>query len=75
MGGTEIIYLPDNKMGQLSDYFELMALENMPYDELKARLIAEFGLPVTDYSALDFKKPFGERDWAFFLDNFEEHLF
>jgi hypothetical protein len=49
LGGTEVIYLPDNNRQPLSTYLEEMAEEGMPYEEVKTRLLQEVGKPMTSY--------------------------
>ena len=46
MGGTEVMYLPDSGTNNLVTYLESMAWENMPYDEIKQKMMKEFGLPI-----------------------------
>ena len=52
IGGTEAVYVADNSCDKLSGYLENMAQENVPYEEIKSRMIGDLGEPVTDYSQL-----------------------
>jgi hypothetical protein len=72
MGGSEIIYLADNGRNKLCKYLELMAWENVPYEEIKQKMIAEFGPPVTDYKSLDYTKLDYSNITEFFLDDFKD---
>ena len=72
MGGTEIIYLADNGSDKLSTYLELMALENIPYEEIKTKMITELGSPVTDYFDLDYSSLDYRNITEFFLDDFKD---
>jgi len=71
MGGTEIIYLADNGCDKLSNYFELMALQDVSYEEIKAKMIADLGQPITDYFHLDLLDSY-EHISEFFLDDFRD---
>ncbi|RKF04557.1 hypothetical protein C8N26_1229 [Tenacibaculum lutimaris] len=55
-GGTEVIFLADNATNKLNNYLELMAWENVPYNDIKNKMINEFGQPIIDYSLLDYSK-------------------
>lgn len=48
IGGTEVIYLADNACDKLSTYLECMAWENVPYEDIKEKMLQEFGQPLTD---------------------------
>ena len=49
-----------------------MALQNVPYEEIKEKMILEFGNPVTDYSKLDSKKLNFGNITEFILDDFSD---
>ncbi|NLA24193.1 MAG: hypothetical protein GX879_04425 [Bacteroidales bacterium] len=70
--GTEVIYLADDVCDKLSTYLECMAWENVPYEEIKQKMIQEFGQPVTDYSKLNFNKLNYKKITEFFLDDFSD---
>jgi len=72
IGGTEIIYVADNACDKLCDYLEGMALEDVPYEEIKEKMIIEMGNPVTDYSLLDYDKLDYRNINEFFLDDFKD---
>ena len=72
MGGTEIIYVADNSCNKLGFYLECMAMENIPYEDIKARMISELGNPVTKYSDLDYSKLTYANITEFFLDDFKD---
>lgn len=72
MGGTEVIYLANNSCDKLSTYLEVMAWSNVPYNEIKEKMIQEFGQPVTDYSKLNFQTLTYEKIDQFFLDDFND---
>jgi hypothetical protein len=72
MGGTEVIYLADNACDKLAFYLECMACENVPYEEIKEKMIQEFGQPVTDYSRLNIDELTYSRINEFFLDDFND---
>lgn len=72
IGGTEVIYLADNGCDKLSYYLECMAWENMPYEEIKQKMLQEFGPAVTDYSKLDYDKLSYRKIDEFFLDDFSD---
>ncbi|MDX2190323.1 MAG: hypothetical protein SFY32_10695, partial [Bacteroidota bacterium] len=72
IGGTEVIYLADNSCDKLGFYFECMALENVPYEEIKKQMIIELGQPVTNYSKLNFDSLNYRNITEFFLDDFAD---
>jgi len=72
--GTEVIYLADNACNKLSTYLELMAWENVPYEDIKEKMIKEFGKPITDYAHLNFNKLSYSKINEFFLDDFNNTL-
>lgn len=72
MGGTEIIYLADNACDKLGRYYEGMAIGDIPYETIKAKMIEELGLPVTDYAKLDYDKLDYRNITEFFLDDFKD---
>ena len=72
MGGTEVIYLADNACDKLSNYLEVMAWENVPYNDIKERMLQEFGQPKTDYSKLNFDSLTYAKIDEFFLDDFKD---
>lgn len=72
IGGTEVIYLADNACDKLSRYLECMAWENFPYEEIKQKMIQEFGHPVTDYSKLNYDTLTYRKIEEFFLDDFSD---
>lgn len=72
IGGTEVIYLADNACDKLSTYLECMAWENVPYYEIKEKMLQEFGQPVTDYSKLNFNTLTYSKIEEFFLDDFND---
>lgn len=72
MGGTEVIYLADNGCDKLSKYLELMAWDNVPYHEIKAKMFEVFGEPVTDYSKLNYDKLTYDEIDEFFFDDFND---
>ncbi len=72
MGGTEIIYLADNGCDKLGTYLECMAEENSTYEEIKQKMMEEFGKPVTDYSKLNLDALSYKNIKEFFLDDFAD---
>lgn len=72
IGGTEVIYLADNACNKLSTYLECMAWENVPYEEIKQKMLQEFGQPVTDYSKLNYDTLTYQKIEEFFLDDFSD---
>jgi hypothetical protein len=72
MGGTEVIYLADNGCDKLATYLECMAWENMPYKEIKQKMIEQFGQPITEYSKLNVEALSYESIKEFFLDDFAD---
>lgn len=72
IGGTEVIYLADNACDKLSTYLECMAWENVPYEEIKEKMLQEFGQPKTDYSKLNFDTLTYAKIDEFFLDDFND---
>jgi len=72
MGGTEVIFLADNACDKLCHFLESMAIENVPYEEIKEKMIVEFGNPVTDYSKLDDNKLDYRNINEFMLDDFTD---
>ena len=72
MGGTEVIYLADNGCDKLCTYLESMAEENMPYEEIKQKMIEQFGQPITEYSKLNVEALSYESIKEFFLDDFAD---
>lgn len=72
IGGTEVIYLADNACDKLSSYLECMAWENVPYEEIKTKMIQEFGQPVTDYTKLNYDTLTYQKIDEFFLDDFSD---
>lgn len=71
-GGTEIIFLADNGCDKLSTYLELMAWENIPYQDIKQKMIQDLGQPITDYSQLDFDTLSYRNITEFVLDDFKD---
>ena len=71
-GGTEVIFLAYEECDQLSHILDKMALQNVPYEEIKEKMILEFGNPVTDYSKLDSKKLNFGNITEFILDDFSD---
>jgi hypothetical protein len=72
IGGTEVIYLADNACDKLSTYLECMAWEDVPYEEIKQKMLQEFGQPVTDYSKLNYNTLTYQKIDEFFLDDFSD---
>lgn len=72
IGGTEVIYLADNSCDKLSLYLECMAWENVPYEVIKAKMLQEFGQPVTDYAKLNYDTLTYSEIKEFFLDDFSD---
>lgn len=72
IGGTEVIFLADNGCNMLSEYLEDMAIENIAYEEIKARMINELGNPITDHAILDTRKLDYKNITEFFLDEFKD---
>lgn len=71
-GGTEVIFLAYEECDQLSTILDKMALQNVPYEEIKEKMILEFGNPVTDYLKLDYEElNFGDIT-EFRLDDFSD---
>ncbi len=71
IGGTEIIYLPDQSSDKLCKYFG-MFYDNKTYEEIKSKMIDEFKLPVTDYKLLNYEKLEYASMNEFFLDDFSD---
>jgi len=71
-GGTEVIFLAYEECDQLSHILDKMALQNVPYEEIKEKMILEFGNPVTDYSKLDSEKLNFGNITEFILDDFSD---
>lgn len=71
-GGTEVIFLAYENCKQLSHILEDMAFENVPYEEIKEKMILEFGNPVTDFNKLDYAKLNFENITEFILDDFSD---
>jgi len=72
IGGTEVIYLADNGCDKLATYLECMAWEDLPYEEIKQKMLQEFGQPVTDYSKLNYDTLTYRKIDEFFLDDFSD---
>lgn len=72
IGGTEVIYLADNACDKLSIFSEGMAVENAPYEDIKAKMLQEFGQAVKDYSKLYYDKLSYQKIDEFFLDDFSD---
>ena len=72
IGGTEVIYLADNACDKLSTYLECMAWENVPYEDIKEKMLQEFGQPLTDYSKLNYNTLTYAKIDEFFLDDFND---
>lgn len=72
IGGTEVIYLADNGCDKLSTYLQSMAWENVPYNEIKEKMLKELGKPVRDYSKLNYDKLTYSKIKEFFLDDFND---
>lgn len=73
-GGTEVIFLADNATNKLNSYLELMAWENVPYNDIKNKMINEFGQPIKDYSLLEYSKLSYSNINEFVLDDFSNVL-
>jgi hypothetical protein len=71
IGGTEIIFLPDQSSDKLCHYFELF-YENITYEEIKTKMMIEFKNPIKDYKMLDYEKLNYKTVNEFFLDDFED---
>lgn len=71
-GGTEVIFLAYEGCDQLSSILDKMAFDNVPYKEIKEKMILQFGNPVTDYSKLDAEKLNFENITEFILDDFSD---
>lgn len=72
IGGTEVIYLADNACDKLSTYLEGMAWQNIPYEEVKQKMLQEFGQSVTNYSKLNYDTLMYSKIDEFFLDDFSD---
>ena len=72
IGGTEVIYLADNGCDKLGIYLERMAYDNVPYEEIKEKMLLEFGQPITDYSKLNYDTLTYKKIEEFFLDDFND---
>ena len=70
-GGSEVIFLADNNCNKLSHYLELMAWENIPYNDIKQQMIKDIGEPITDYALLDESKMSYKHITEFVLDDFQ----
>jgi len=71
-GGTEVIFLAYEECDQLSHILDKMAFENTPYEEIKEKMILEFGNPVTDYLKLEYEKLNFGNITEFILDDFSD---
>lgn len=71
-GGTEVIFLAYEECDQLSRILDKMAYENVPYEEIKEKMILEFGNPVTDYLKLEYEKLNFGNITEFILDDFSD---
>jgi len=69
-GGSEVIFLADNGCDKLSHYLELMAWENIPYQEIKEQMINDLGKPITEYTLLDESKISYKHITEFVMDDF-----
>lgn len=69
MGGTEVIFL-----GHLDKLYlyEEMVITGEDYETVKAKMISEFGAPVTDYHKLDYWSLNYDNITEFFLDDFAD---
>ncbi len=69
-GGTEVIYVADDRYPKITYLEELYA--GMPYETIKSQLLQLFGPPVTDYRDLneDMYNPYDLKE--FFLDDFAD---
>jgi len=72
IGGTEVIYLADNCCDKLESYLVTAEEYNVPYEDIKQKMIEEFGQPITDYSKLNFDKLDYSKIDEFFCDNFSD---
>jgi len=72
LGGTEVIFLADYRCDKLGHFLDDMAGENVPYEEIKEKMMLVFGNPVTDYSKLDFEKLDFGNITEFILDDFSD---
>lgn len=72
IGGTEVIYLADNACYKLATYLERMAWENVPYEDIKMKMIEELGAPVREYSQLNYDTLSYSNIKEFFLDDFRD---
>ena len=70
--GNWSYYIDEDDEDKLSRYLEHMAWENVPYQEIKEKMIQEFGQPITDYSTLDYDALTYRKIDEFFLDNFHD---
>jgi hypothetical protein len=71
LGGTEIIFLPDQRPDRLC-YYWYEAIENVPYEIIKSRMIKEFGYPITDYKLLNLEQLSHSTGSEFFIDDFSD---
>lgn len=71
-GGTEVIFFAFDECDQLSRILDKMAFQNIPYEEIKEKMILEFGNPVTDYLKLDSEKLNFGNITEFILDDFSD---
>lgn len=69
-GGSEVIFLADNGCDKLSYYLELMAWENIPYQEIKQQMINDLGKPITNYTLLNESKISYKHITEFVMDDF-----
>lgn len=69
-GGSEVIFLADNGCDKLSYYLELMAWENIPYQEIKQQMINDLGKPITNYALLNESKISYKHITEFVMDDF-----
>ena len=72
IGGTEVIYLADNACDKLSGYLLMAEDYNIPYEDIKQKMIEEFGQPKTDYAKLDYNKLDYKKIDEFFCDDFSD---
>ncbi len=69
-GATEIIYLMDNYDHLCVYYLDIE--EGLSYEEVKSKLLKDYGSPVTDYSKLNLKRNRKGNLKQYFLDDFKD---
>lgn len=74
LGGTEVIYLAEERYGRISSILQEDVWEYVPYEAIKSKMYLEIGEPLKDFRLLTLRevRKQNPKDEFFILDDFKD---